>query len=281
MICFLFRSIGNFTVTSELGASRPLGFGNLQVEDIAIILGCAAGLLLIVTLLITYCYCYSAKRKKTNEDPKETEKPRNGSVIVKSSSCQALDEEGRRGSVDSGIKEVEVRPLSPVQSWGATRLLQEHERRLSIHSSADIVDDQMVTMQPGMPSPFPDVTVTDYPHQIPTPTPSSTNTTNTYSTDPPPAYTQYPLEGNGPCCMNEYQTYNGAWDEPLTGHLLGRSQNGATGPGQIQGMSCQQSVIGQNQVPMPSASVSHGSVNQAMMVPNGSADRKRRNVTQV
>lgn len=207
---------------------------------------------------------------------------KNGNIIVKSTSCQALEVEGRRGSIDSGIKEVEVRPLSPVQSWGATKLLQEHERRLSIHSSADMIDESMVVMQPGIPSPFPDVTVTDYRHQIPTPTPSSTNTTNTYSTDSPPVYTQYPTDGTVPCCMNEYQAYNGQWDEPLTGHLLGRVQNGPSGQSQISVMPGPPSSMGQpsnNHVTISSGP--HGSLNQAMVNSNSSADRKRRNVTQV
>lgn len=283
-------------MTSELGASRQLGFGSLQVEDIAIILGSVGGLLIISALLITYCYCYTARRKKEGKHHQQqqkdsVEKSRNGSIIVKSNSCSGVEEIGRRGSVDSGIKEVEVRPLSPVQSWGATRLLQEHERRLSIHSSADAIDDQMVAMQPGMPSPFPDVTVTDYPHQIPTPTPSSTNTTNTYSTDPPPSYTQYLADSSvQQCCVGpEYQAYNGSWDEPLTGHLLGRNQNGQAilehVVGGVVAMSPPPQGMGQphmSQGPISSGSVPQGPMSQqGMMTQSGTSDRKRRNVTQV
>ena len=265
-----------------------MGLSSLQVEDIAIILGSVGGLLIVAVLLITYCYCFtSRKRKQKEQHPQEPEKSRNGSIIVKSNSCQGIEEPERRGSVDSGVKEVaEVRPLSPVQSWGATRLLQEHERRLSVHSSGDMIDDQMIVMQPGMPSPFPDVTVTDYPHQIPTPTPSSTNTTNTYSTDPPPAYTQYPPppDNNVQCCPNDYQGYNGTWDEPLTGHLLGRVQHQGRPNGQAQyGPIPPQMMVDPHSTQSPiSSSASPPMVsNQGMMTQSNVADRKRRNVTQV
>ena len=257
-------SLGNYTtVTSELGSGKPLDPSSLQLEEVAVIIGSVLGFLLIVLFLTSYCYCYTRKRRKQQEQ-KDTEKKRgSGSIIVKSGSCQGgLDEmEGSRGSsMENGIKDIESdglppqqpgnRPLSPVQSWGATTLLQEHERRLSVHSSGGQgADDYLVVYQPE-PTPFPDVTVTDYrtcAGTAPTPTPS----TNTHSTDPP-AY--YQSEDGTPCPCTpgpEYSNYNPGWDEPLTGHLLSRVRQGGVPPPQI-----------------PQQAVNH-------------LDRKRRNVTQV
>ena len=146
-----------------------------------------------------------------------------------------------------------TRPLSPVQSWGATTLLQEHERRLSINSGLDrTTDDGTIGYQPdgSMPSNYPpDVTVTNRQQQeCHTPSP-------THQVPPPydpPPYTSYPGSEDCPCNPGpDYTSYANTWDEPISGHLLNRGQNGPhNGP--------------------------------PIIPANGSAlDRKRRNVTQV
>ena len=244
-----------------------MGGSDLQLEDFAVIIGSVGGFLLIVICIASYCYCYNRRRRKQQEQKASEKKRGSGSIIVKSGSCQGgLDdlEASRASSVENGIKDIEAdglastgvmqqqsgnRPLSPVQSWGATTLLQEHERRLSVHSSGggQNPDDYLVVYQPE-PTPFPDVTVTDYrtcTGAAPTPTPS----TNTHSTEPP-AYYQTE-DGPCPCTPGpEYNSYAPGWDEPLTGHLLSRAR-----------------------VPAPAPQMQPAALNHL--------DRKRRNVTQV
>ncbi|KAB7508142.1 Calcium-activated chloride channel regulator 2 [Armadillidium nasatum] len=231
------------TVSQELGSSRALGISDLRLEDLAVILGSVGGFLFVIFLFALYCICHTRARRKEQQQ-KDVEKLRGGnSVIVKSGSCQGgLDE-----SVDSldcdGTKDIDVtqqgtRSLSPVQSWGATTLLQEHERRLSINSSGALVsglqkDEGLIAYQPepanGIGSSYPpDVTVTNHQECH---TPTSSHGTQGHDPPPydPPPYTTYAgEEGNScPCVPGpEYTSYSNAWDEPITGHLLTRSHNG-------------------------------------------------------
>lgn len=241
---------GNYTMPSELGSGRPVGMTELQLEDVAVILGSIGGFLVVVAVLVSYCYCHTTKRRKQQRE-KDAEAVQGGgvggSVMVKSGSVCGEDGGGSHESLDSVVKETQEtardgRPLSPVQSWGATTLLQEHERRLSVHSGA--AEDGVVAYQVdgGAPlhAPFPDVTVTDY-------RPVSG------SGGDPPVYVPCPHE-EAPChCAvpgPDYTSYAAAWDEPLTGHLLSRARTAA---------------------PTPAPHQPH--------LPQ--ADRKRRNVTQV
>lgn len=238
--------LGNVTtVSQELEASRPLGMSDLRLEDLAVIFGSVGGFLLVVFLFALYCICHTRKRRK-DQQQKDVEKLRGNNVVVKSNSCQGLDD-----SVDSldcaGIKDVDVpqqlvpgtRSLSPVQSWGATTLLQEHERRLSINSNGALVsevqgDDVHVAYQPdpssnGVGSSYPpDVTVTTHQECH---TPPSTHASQGQDPPPydPPPYTTYPGDESGSCpCVPgpDYTSYSNSWDEPLTGHLLSRTHNG-------------------------------------------------------
>ncbi|XP_042238989.1 calcium-activated chloride channel regulator 4A-like [Homarus americanus] len=238
---------GNYTMPSELGSGRPVGITELQLEDVAVILGSIGGFLLVVAALVSYCYCHTTKRRKQKHE-KDVEKVQgSGSVMVKSRSLGIEEGGGSHESLDSVVKDApeptrDGRPLSPVQSWGATTLLQEHERRLSVHSGA--TEDGVVAYQvDGAPlhARFPDVTVTDY-----RPVPNGGG-------GEPPVYVPCPHE-EAPCqCAvpgPDYTSYAATWDEPLTGHLLSRARTAA---------------------PTPAPHQPH--------LPQ--ADRKRRNVTQV
>lgn len=234
---------GNYTMPSELGSGRPVGMTELQLEDVAVILGSIGGFLIVVAVLVSYCYCHTSKRRKQKHEKGVEKVQGSSSVMVKSRSLGIEEGGGSHESLDSVVKDTseptrDGRPLSPVQSWGATTLLQEHERRLSVHSGA--AEDGMVAYQvDGNPlqAPFPDVTVTDY-------RPVSSE---------PQVFVPCPHE-EAPCHCSvpgpDYTSYAAAWDEPLTGHLLSRARTAA---------------------PTPAPHLPH--------LPQ--ADRKRRNVTQV
>lgn len=260
---------------SELGSGRPVGLSELQMEDVAVILGSLGGFLLVVAALVAYCYCHTNTRRKQQRE-KDVEKVNSGStgmgvgigvgigvgsssIMVKSGSmtAEATTGGGSHESLDSVVKETPTeslqdgRPLSPVQSWGATTLLQEHERRLSVHSGAP-EDSQLPTYQVDAPlhAPFPDVTVTDY-RPVPT---RGTSEGHVFVPCPHDDNNPCPCAGPGP----DYTTYASAWDEPLTGHLLSRVRTQAPHP--IQ--------------PIPQQ-------HQQQQIHPQQPDRKRRNVTQV
>ncbi|ROT86008.1 hypothetical protein C7M84_022878 [Penaeus vannamei] len=183
---------GNYTLTSELGSGRPVGVMELQLEDVAVILGSIGGFLVVVAVLV-------------------------GSVMVKSGSVGLEEGGGSHESLDSVVKECpdasrDGRPLSPVQSWGATTLLQEHERRLSVHSGG-------AADEGPLHAPFPDVTVTDY-------------RPATGAVEPSVYLPCQHEEAACHCAVPgpDYTSYAAAWDEPLTGHLLSRARTAAPTP---------------------------------------------------
>lgn len=263
---------------SELGSGRPVGLSELQLEDVAVILGSLGGFLLVVAALVAYCYCHTNRRRKQQSE-KDVEVTSgnagmvgvgisgsgNGfgggsSIMVKSGSmiAEANARRGSHESLDSVVKDTpesipDGRPLSPVQSWGATTLLQEHERRLSIHSGAP-EDSQLPAYPTGAPlhAPFPDVTVTDY---RPVPTTRVAGEGQNYL---PCSHDDNPCPCAGP--GTDYTSYTSTWDEALTGHLLSRVRTHATPPPPIQPIPQQQ---------------------QQQQIHPQQSDRKRRNVTQV
>ena len=185
---------GNYTVVSELGSGRKVGLLELPLEGFAMILGSVVGLLVVVAATAAYCYCHSVRRKESLE--KDAEKL--PGEVVKGG---ALGSGGASvESLDSVVKECPVEGqnggLSPVQSWGASTLLQEHERRLSVGGSMDAAHLH-----------YPDVT--QYMGVAMSPTPLPPMPEDPHAQDGPESplasYTSYAAIG---------------WDEPLTGHLL-------------------------------------------------------------
>lgn len=224
---------------SELGSGRPVGMSEMQLEDLAVILGSIGGFLVVVVILVSYCYYYTSKRRK-HQHQKDMEKAQGGAssnggnIMIKSGSLGIEEGGDSHESLDIVVKEIpestrDGRPLSPVQSWGATTLLQEHERRLSIHSAA--AEDGLVSHDlDGVPlhAPFPDVTVTDY-------RPMAAGVGGGLE---PPVYLPCQHE-EVPCqCVAaavpapgpDYTSYAPVWDEPLTGHLLSRARTAAPTP---------------------------------------------------
>ncbi|KAK3860859.1 hypothetical protein Pcinc_033121 [Petrolisthes cinctipes] len=216
---------GNYTMPSELGSGRAVGLSELQLDDVAVILGSVGGFLLVVAALVTYCYWHTNRRRKQQyeKDVEKVAASGGSSVMVKSGSLSGEDGGGgSHESLDSIAKDTQesvrdVRPLSPVQSWGATTLLQEHERRLSVHSSAP--EDPLPAYQADAPlhAPYPDVTVTD-------------NRPVSSTGGQGPVFIHCTHE-EGPCHCTapgpDYTSYAAAWDDPLTGHLLSRARTSA------------------------------------------------------
>ncbi|XP_064104872.1 calcium-activated chloride channel regulator 1-like [Macrobrachium nipponense] len=179
--------------------TQPVRVAGLNLEDMAVIIGSVFGFLMIAVALGMICYCYIARRR-CHQDKRDTEKlegNRNG--MIKGNSSFALDQNESQDSADSAIKDGEVaqlkdvgRPLSPMQSWGASRLLQEHERRFSV-TSGPLVDASGPMPHFQSPQdPFPDVTlsaVISYPNS---------ETPSTSHSDPPAYQPPYTTESYAP-----------------------------------------------------------------------------------
>ncbi|KAK8744770.1 hypothetical protein OTU49_000604, partial [Cherax quadricarinatus] len=242
---------GNYTMPSELGSGRPVGKTEFQLEDVAVILGSIGGFLIVVATVVFYCYCYTKRRKQHHE--KDVKKARegggSGNLIVKPGTLSMEEGGGSHESLDSIVKDDpgtarDGPPLSPVQSWGPTTLIKEHERRMSVHS--EVAEDGPVAYKANGLSPhapFPDVTVT-----------SSRLASEGEGGGESQVYPPCTHEENTCNCASsrlEYNSYAPTWDEPLTGHLLSRAHTS----------------------PAPTPAAHQPNLPQI--------DRKRRNVTQV
>nr|XP_045589593.1 calcium-activated chloride channel regulator 4-like [Procambarus clarkii] len=244
---------GNYTMPSELGSNRPMGVSELQLEDVAVILGSIGGFLVVVAVLVTYCYCHTTKRRKQQHEKdakKAQEGGGNGNVMIKPGTLSMEEGGSSHESLDSIVKDApgtahDGRPLSPIQTWGNTTMLKEHESRVSVPS--EVADDGSATYKANGPhphAPFPDVTVT-----------SSRPVSEGEGGDELQVGLPCTHEDNTSLCAAprlEYNSYTPTWDEPLTGHLLTRAHTSAP-------------------TPTPAA--------HQPILPQ--TDRKRRNVTQV
>ncbi|XP_047468982.1 calcium-activated chloride channel regulator 1-like [Penaeus chinensis] len=173
------------------GITQPVRVAGLNLEDMAVIIGSVGGFLIIVAVLATFCYCHVARRRR-HQHKKDTEKiEANRNVIIKTNSTLMVDQDESQDSVDSAVKEEVVttkdgRPLSPMQSWGASKLLQEHERRFSVTSGPLVEAAGTLAHYQSLQEQFPDVTLTGT-HSYP-----SSQTPSTTHSDPPayqPPYT--------------------------------------------------------------------------------------------
>lgn len=98
----------------------------LSTRDLLAIVGVACGFLLIVLILSVYYVVVVTKRRRRQERKTRT----TDQVTPPEPECET-DSINKQPDKDLVLTETakEPRPLSPVQSWPASRLLNEHERR--------------------------------------------------------------------------------------------------------------------------------------------------------
>ncbi|XP_069992255.1 calcium-activated chloride channel regulator 1 [Penaeus vannamei] len=155
---------------SELGVTTPQP-GTLSTRDILAIVGAGCGLLVVVLILAVYYLLVVTRRRRHHQEKKAVEvlEP----VTTTPAGC---DTDSETDSISKpppppealAVGEPEAkgkRPLSPIQSWPASTLLAEHERRhagepadgdaaeLALHRP-DLGVPYMPTMQPAHPHPF-------------------------------------------------------------------------------------------------------------------------------
>ncbi|CAL4205908.1 unnamed protein product [Meganyctiphanes norvegica] len=194
---YLYEPLGSNVVES-------IGF---SIEEFAIIVGSISGFLLIITIIAVACFISAAKRRQKEED--EIENTRISEIKSISSFQQNSIENtiyDEKSAKDLYNIEAIHRPASPLPSWSASQLLQEHERRLSTTSPSP--DDQSA-VEYDMKNPFPDVTLTGSQSL------STSETMSTAQSDLPPhhqPYSAYPHQ------------YHGQYREGIPGTLPNSSQ---------------------------------------------------------
>ena len=114
----IYGAIGNL--------EAPRKRDTLTTRDLLAIVGAACGFLLIVLILsIYYVVVVTRRRKRKEQKIKEPE------VIPPAEPDSETDSITKQPTEEAPMTDTnkEPRPLSPVQSWPASRLLNEHERR--------------------------------------------------------------------------------------------------------------------------------------------------------
>ncbi|KAK8732368.1 hypothetical protein OTU49_007056 [Cherax quadricarinatus] len=210
------------------GVTQPVRVAGINLEDMAVIIGSVGGFLIIVAVLATFCYCHVARRRR-HQHKNETEKlEANRSVMIKTNSTLMVDQDESHDSVDSAIKDGEVavakdgRPLSPIQSWGVSKLLQEHERRVSMTSGPLLEASGSLAHYQNMQEPFPDVTLTGT-HSYP-----SSQTPSTTHSDPPAYQPPYTTDAYAPYPYPYHPGYSHEELPPYTPGLSSQSSQAST-----------------------------------------------------
>ena len=188
--------------------SPPLSLAGVKI-DVGLVAGVLTGLMLVMAIAIIACVCFAKRRKHSPKNNPDFVVP-NRNIIIKSSSTATMNKDDSHDSADSTVKDSDgmkpSRPLSPVQSWAASKLLAEHEKRFSVTSGPNTQNyrHNMVDFSASMQDPFPDVTLTGAPYP-------SSQTMSTTQSDPPAYQTSYP-EG---CMQYPYQYHHGFSQDDL------------------------------------------------------------------
>lgn len=210
------------------GVTQPVRVAGINLEDMAVIVGSVGGFLIIVAVLATFCYCHVARRRR-HQHKKDSEKTEaNRSVVIKTNSTLMVDQDESHDSVDSAVKDGEVavakdgRPLSPIQSWGVSKLLQEHERRVSMTSGPLVEASGSLAQYQNLQDPFPDVTLTGT-HSYP-----SSQTPSTTHSDPPAYQPPYTTDAYAPYPYPYHPGYSHEELPPYTPGLSSQSSQAST-----------------------------------------------------
>lgn len=208
--------------------TQPVRVAGISLEDMAVIVGSVGGFLIIVAVLATFCYCHVARRRRHHHKQESEKMEANRSVIIKTNSSLMVDQDETHDSQDSVVKEGEAstakdgRPLSPIQSWGVSKLLQEHERRVSMTSGPLLEAAGSLTHYQNMQEPFPDVTLTGT-HSYP-----SSQTPSTTHSDPPAYQPPYTTEAYVPYPYPYHPGYSQEELPPYTPGLSSQSSQAST-----------------------------------------------------
>ncbi|KAK3855980.1 hypothetical protein Pcinc_037649, partial [Petrolisthes cinctipes] len=133
--------------------TQPVRLAGMNLEEIAVIVGSVGGFLVMAAVLATFCYCHVSRRRHPHHKQQQQEsnekmegsnrnqtnrnlmmnKSNSNLVLnhqdnISHDSTDSITEKEGKGAVMAGGVCNDGRPLSPIQSWGVTKLLQEHER---------------------------------------------------------------------------------------------------------------------------------------------------------
>ncbi|CAL4162029.1 unnamed protein product [Meganyctiphanes norvegica] len=198
----ILNSAQGFSEPQDRGVTQPIRVAGFLFQDMSVIIGSVTGLVIVIVVIILVCFIH-LMHKKRRQQKREAEKrvESNPNIIIKSNSNLVIDQEDSHDSADSAIKDIDTlvgdgRPLSPNLTWTASKLLHEHENRLSTPNIAQIETADSNVKYQSLQGPFPDVTLTgSYPSSQ-----TSSQAPSTIQSDPPayqPQYTgtEYPSSG--------------------------------------------------------------------------------------
>ncbi|CAL4115320.1 unnamed protein product [Meganyctiphanes norvegica] len=174
--------------------TQPIRVSGFSVEDMAIIVGAVTGFLIIIIMIVIFCFFHVARRKR-NGYKRDQEKVEANNQLKKTNSSLIIDKNETQESVDSIIKEDKLQskneaPLSPMPSWSASKLLQEHEQRFSVAGGHLEEASEALAKYQNMQDSFPDVTLINTSQAYP-----ASQTPSTTHSDPPAyqlSYSAYP-----------------------------------------------------------------------------------------
>lgn len=123
----------------------------LSTRDLLAIVGAACGFLFIVLLLSVYYVVIVTRRRRRQE-----QKAQKADSVPPPDLESDTDSISKQPDKDLALTDTmkEPRPLSPVQSWPASRLLNEHERRHPPDGHGECHNPQPDIGVPGNPHPF-------------------------------------------------------------------------------------------------------------------------------
>ncbi|CAL4122962.1 unnamed protein product [Meganyctiphanes norvegica] len=150
----------SFREYSERSTSQSVKVTGFSLDDIAVIIGSITGFLVIIAIIVVFCYCQTARHRNCQQ--KKNGEMKN-SVIVVSASDEKIKPDGNHVLKDTIVENTDelskdTDRISPAHSWSATKLLQEHERRVSV-TSGPLTETPDSAPQYQLQDPYPDVTM--------------------------------------------------------------------------------------------------------------------------
>ncbi|CAL4109505.1 unnamed protein product, partial [Meganyctiphanes norvegica] len=192
------------SISSDI--TQPVRVDGLDIEELALIIGAAAGFLLIIAILATLCLINVVRRHRYQQKKENNGVEGNRNKRIKTNSSLKIEQDNSSASVDSAVKNVVVVPTLP--SWSASKLLQEHEKRFST-TSGPLMDAQLAGFpyQNMQQDPYPDVTLTGN-------NSDPNSETNSVAQSDPPAYQPSYTSDSYQRYPYDYQTNNTHEDLP-------------------------------------------------------------------
>ncbi|CAL4124268.1 unnamed protein product, partial [Meganyctiphanes norvegica] len=172
------------------GLTQPVRVAGFNFSDMSVIIGIVAGFVLVIFIIALICFVSVVRSKKRTQEQNNKKIKISNSGFAKHGSVD-MEVDGSQDSIDSTVKDSEAiskkgRSISPTYSWTPSKLLQEHEQRISITSGPTTDSSDYLPHYQTLHDNFPDVTLTG--------SCTSSQTPVTTRSDPPAYQVAYNVE---------------------------------------------------------------------------------------